>query len=290
MSYRPSQTRAPLSLSLVVALAAALFVGNPHAQDTRDRDPRDARHRQYDELLDLNVRDGLVYYRALKAQRGRLDAYVGSLASATVASWPREEQLAFWVNAYNAIVLQTVIDHYPMVQRSRDYPALSIRQIPGAFERSSHRVAGQSLTLDQIEQTVLPTFHDPRVFLALGRGAVGGGRLKSEAFSAARLAQQLEDVARECVSRSQCAEVNPEAGMLRINSVFSWRESQFVQGYADKADPALASRSPIERAAVAFIVPNVLRMEREFLQRNTFTVEFIPFDWTLNDLTGRGGR
>ena len=52
-------------------------------------------------------------------------------------------------------------------------------------------MAGRTLTLDQIEQTILPTFADPRLFFALGRGAVGGGRLRSEAFTAAALERQL---------------------------------------------------------------------------------------------------
>ena len=71
------------------------------------------------------------------------------------------------------------------------YPAKSIRQIPGAFERLTHRVAGRTLTLDQIEQTVLSGFGDPRVYLALGRGTEGGGRLRSEVFTDEKLEAQL---------------------------------------------------------------------------------------------------
>src|SRR5919198_1383110 len=103
-----------------------------------------ARRKAFDTILDLNVRDGLVYYRALKADRGRLDGYVNSLASTNVDRLPKEEQLAFWLNAYNAVVLRTVIDHYPIQGRSPDYPARSVRQIPGAFDRLPHRVGGRA--------------------------------------------------------------------------------------------------------------------------------------------------
>ena len=75
-------------------------------------------------------RDGEVYYRALKIERAKLDGYVGSLATAAENRMGREERIAFWMNAYNALVLQTVIDHYPIAKRSNDYPAKSIRQIP----------------------------------------------------------------------------------------------------------------------------------------------------------------
>src|SRR5262245_10391338 len=93
-------------------------------------------HRQLDELLDLYVRDGFVYYSAVRSDRAKLDAYVRSLdgpAAAQQAKGSREEQLAFWINAYNAFVLQTVINNYPIRGRSAEYPVGSVRQIPGAF-------------------------------------------------------------------------------------------------------------------------------------------------------------
>jgi len=69
--------------------------------------------------------------------------------------------------------------------------------------RLPHRVAGRTLTLDQIEQTVLPSSTIPRVFFALG-AARWAGRLRSEAFVPARIEEQLADVASECVTRAQC--------------------------------------------------------------------------------------
>jgi len=273
-----------MKLACGVALFAAAIAVLP-ARPTAQTDRRDA----YDEILDLNVRDGMVYYRALKASRARLDTFVNSLASRSIESAPRGEQIAFWLNAYNAIVLQTVIDNYPIPQRSRDYPAGSIRQIPGAFEKQTHRVAGRTLTLDEIE-TMLQAFEDPRVFFALGRGAIGGGRLHSAAYTAGTLEQQLTDVAGECVTRVQCADVDRIEGIVKVNAIFSWREKEFTAGYADKAPALFASRSPIERAVLAFVYPRLLTTEREFLEANTFRVRFAPFDWTLNDLTGRGGR
>ncbi len=246
--------------------------------------------KSYDEILDTYVRDGLVYYRALKAERAKFDAFVGSLATVSVDSAPREEQIAFWLNAYNAVVLQTVIDHYPITQRTPQYPPHSIRQIPGAFEKLPHRLAGRTLTLDQVEQTVLAGFHDPRLYLAIGRGSIGGGRLRSEPFAAARLEAQLKEVADECVTRPECVHVDRAANKVAVTPIFSWREKDFVAAFADTAPAAYASRSPIERAVLAFIEPKLLTTEREFLASNQFQVTFRQYDWSLNDLTGRGGR
>jgi hypothetical protein len=270
---------------LVLAIAC-LIVGAPIAQESGET----ARTKTFDQLLDLYVRNGDVYYRAIKSERAKLDAYVNQLATASVDNLPRDEQIAFWLNAYDALVLRTVVDHYPIQARSKEYPAKSIRQIPGAFERLTHRVAGRTVTLDQIEQTILAGFHDPRVYFALGRGAAGSGRLRSEAFTAARLEEQLADVAAECVTRAQCIAIDRENGSVSASSIFSWREKEFVAAYADKAPAAFAARSPIERAVIGFVMPKLLATEKEFIAKNTFTVRYSSFDWTLNDLTGRGGR
>ena len=241
----------------------------------------------YDELLDENVRDGMVFYRALKSEHAKLEGFVASLGNAAIDGVPRAEQIAFWLNAYNAFALDTVVEHYPIVERSREYPAKSVRQIPGAFERLPHRAAGRMVTLDQIEQTILPEFHDPRLYLALGRAAMGSGRLRSEAYTAEGLDRQLSEAAAECVNRSQCVQVDQQQDKTRVSSIFSWREKEFVAAYADAAPPSLAARSPIERAVVAFVNPRLLTSERAFLATGTFKMEYIPFDWSLNDLTGR---
>ena len=81
-----------------------------------------------------------------------------------------------------------------------------------------------------------------------------------------------------------------EGGKLHASSIFSWREKEFTAAYADKAPAAFANRSPIERAIVAYILPKLLPSEKEYLEKNSFQVAYDPFDWTLNDLTGRGGR
>jgi hypothetical protein len=186
--------------------------------------------------------------------------------------------------------LKTVVDHYPAPRRSTDYPPQSIRQTPGAFERLSHRVGGRMLTLDQIEQTIFPKFEDPRLYFAVGRGAVGGGRLRSESFTADMLERQLAEVATECVTRAECIQIDAATNRLMASAIFSWREKEFVTAYSDKAPPEYANRSPIERAILGFVAPKLLQTERDFLEKNTFQLAYRPFDWSLNDLTGRGDR
>jgi hypothetical protein len=273
-----------------VVIAAVLVLIVMAAPSAKVSQADATRRTVFDQILDLNVRDGYVYYRALKSSRAKLDGYVNQLAGAKVDQLSRDERVAFWLNAYNALVLETVIDHYPIQPRSKEYPARSIRQIPGAFERLVHPVAGRMLTLDQIEQTVLTEVHDPRVYFALGRGSVAGGRLRSEAFGSENLEAQLASVAAECAARPECVQVDRGADKLLVSAIFSWREKEFVAAYATGTPERFSSRSPIERAVIAFVQPRLLTIEREVLDNNTFQMAYQPYDWTLNDLTGRGGR
>jgi hypothetical protein len=258
------------------------------SQPTPPAPGSDPLHRALDQILDVNVRDGLVYYRAMQSTRGNLDRYVASLnvPAATYESWSREAKMAFWVNAYNAFVLQTVVSRYPIRGTSSAYPSSSIRQIPGAFEQAKHRAAGRSVTLDEIEKTILPEFNEPRLSLALGRGAVGSGRLRSEAYTAARLPAQLDAIRAEFVTEQHMLRVDRTSGQISSTAIVSWHEAEFVGAYDKASAPRFASRSPIERALIAFVSPHLLPLEREFVEENQFKVTFHPFDWRLNDLTG----
>ena len=250
----------------------------------------DALYRPLDQLLDIYVRDGFVYYNALKIERGGLDRFVASLdspAAVAQAKGTPAQQRAFWINAYNALVLRTVIDNYPIRGRSSAYPVGSVRQISGAFERLTHRVAGRTVTLDGIEKDILVPLGDPRVFLALGRGAIGGGRLRSEALDADTLDEQLERIAAESLTRKEVIRVDQSTNQLEVSPIFSWREEAFVAGLADKAHKVFAARSPLERAVLALIGPHLLTSEAEFLEKNDFKMVFSPFDWRLNNLGNR---
>ena len=270
---------------LLIALAASgIAAQSPTPADV------DALHRPFDEMLDLYVRDGLVYYFALKQERAKFDRYVASLGEVpaeALKSWPPDRQLAYWINAYNAFVLRTVIDGYPIRGKFPDYPPNSIRQIPGAFERRQFRAGGRMLTLDAIEKDVIGEFHDARALLALGRGAIGSPRLKSEAYTAARLDAQLQTMASELPTRRELVFVDIAGGRLLVNPIFSWREAIFTKTLADRAPALYATRSPLERSVLALIDPLLVPNEAEFLRKNTFRMVFEDFDWKLNDLTGR---
>ena len=268
-------------IRFVTALALIVVPALPHAQPARDM------HAPFDKILDSYVRDGLVYYRWLQSERRPLDQYVLSLdvPAAEVAAWPQAERLAFWINAYNAFALKTVLDKYPIKGLSKDYPVNSIRQIPGAFDQIPYRVAGRSLTLDAIEQTVIIPMGDARAILALGRGAIGSGRLRSEVYRAAKLNEQLEQAVSECVKRFPCFKIDRGENTVTVSPLFGWRQDAFIAMFAKPGGP-WSDRSPIEQALLGMAAPKLFNSERELLLQNTFRLTYGAFDWRLNDLTG----
>lgn len=275
--------------NMLAAAAVLMATAVATAQNYQPSPDLDALHVPFDALLELHVRDGLVYYRALQADRGRLNRYIASLNAPNIVSahskWSTEQKKAFWLNAYNALVMQTVVNHYPIRGSAKGYPPNSIRQIPGAFEKLPHTIAGKPVTLDHIENTILAELDDPRVYLALGRGAIGSGRLRSEAFGTKTVDKQLEQAKAQFAITPRWAKVDALAGKVSISPIVSWRAPAFIEEYADDSYD-LPKREPIERAVIGFLRPHLLAAEEEFIKRNTFQLTYEPFDWRLNDLTG----
>ena len=143
------------------------------------------------------------------------------------------------------------------------------------------------MTLDQIENTVLAEFDDPRVYLALGRGAVGSGRLRSEAFSAKAVDKQLDETKAQFAVTPRWSKIDALAGKVSISPILSWRVGRIhrgIRGRFVRPAEARADRARGDRIPAAAL----LAAEEEFIRKNTFQLAYEPFDWRLNDLTGGG--
>ena len=274
-------TRTAVVIPIAFGILHLAFCISPVSAQQTPSPASDPLHRPFDQVLDLYVRDGLVYYRALRSDHARLDRYIASLGSVTKATydgWPREQKMAFWVNAYNAFVLQTVIQSYPVRGNS-------IRNIPGAFDQRQHRAAGRGVTLDQIEKKILPEFRDPRLYFALGRGAMGSGRLRSEVYTGSRMDEQLKNQTDDFLGRLDHVKIDRLSNQVQISPIIGWHEGEFIAAYSEgEESKKSANRSPIERAALALIDPILLPAEREFIDKGDFKVTYQTFDWKLNEL------
>jgi hypothetical protein len=215
-----------------------------------------------------------VDYAKLEASRAGLDQYVarlGTISSRQFDRWPREEQIAYLINAYNAIVLQQVVDDYP-IQRSTKAaalvrPANSVWQIDGFFDALKHRVAGRQLTLDQIEHEWLrPKFKEPRIHFALVCAAQSCPPLRSEAYRAERLSAQLDEQAR--LFLNDRARNRFDSDGAQLSEIFKWFAEDF--GGETGLRTFLAGYLNAELAGR--------------IKNASYVIGYVDYDWILNDV------
>ena len=180
----------------------------------------------------LSKKDGItrVDYAAVDVQdRELLQDYLNSLSATAVDSLARPEQLAFWINLYNALTVETILKHYPVD---------SIREISSGFFSSGPwgekmiDIADEKLSLDDIEHRILrPIWKDARLHYAVNCASIGCPNLAGEAFTAANTERLLEQGAHEYVNHPRAVEVRD--GSLVVSSIYKWFGEDF--GGSDQA-------------------------------------------------------
>lgn len=265
----------------IIVLGTMLAAGpRAHAAPAAGVDTAD-----YAKVLDQYVDDnGLVNYAALKAARQPLDAFVASLASldrATYDSWKDTGKLAFWLNAYNALVLRTVIDNYPIQpQKGRtSYPDNSVQQIPGVWDGKPYTVMGRKVTLNGIENDVIRAqFKEPRVHMALVCGAMSCPRLRREPYRGDALDRQLDDQARIFLTDLRNFFIDRPNSEVWVSSIFQWYVDDFAPGALKKMDLSAARK----KAVLDFIAHYLDPKDADYLRTGTYTLQYFDYDWSLN--------
>lgn len=229
---------------------------------------------QYQQLLSRYVVDGRVDYSGLKANRDQLDTLVARLATADLKAATESQQLAFYINAYNMLVLRTIIDHYPVN---------SIQDIEGALDGKRWAVAGQSLTLDEIDHDILgKKFNDPRYHMAINRGANGAPPLVSQPYYPNNISDQLELVSRYFSSSEKYNRIDPKAGKAELSQVFERIGEELIPGYYDNG--LFSNLCQEENAAVTFVIKHHPADQQSALFASDYQLNFREYDWSLNDL------
>lgn len=234
----------------------------------------------YASVLERSVNDaGLVDYSGLRASPAELRRFVAALAELprpTYESWPGPRQIAFWINAYNALTLQTIVESYPIEARGLSrlrFPASSIRQIDGAWTSRDHVVLGERVSLDHIEHEILRReFDDPRVHMALVCAALGCPPLRNEPYEGDRLDEQLDDQARRYLASPAGLHLESER-RVEISEIFKWFGGDFA-AYADRSAGLSGVQGFVARYAPAAAARAV---------RSGARLGWIDYDWTLND-------
>ncbi len=219
-------------------------------------------------VLERHWVDGGLDYEALAANREPLDAYLATLPGTDVASWSAPRQLAFWINAYNAVVTQFVLERYPAIS--------SVKEVDGFFDGLIHEVAGERLTLDEIEGRAR-AFDDPRVHFAVVCASTSCPDLRAEAFEADRIEAQLqEQTERFLADTEKGLRFDPRAGKLYLSSIFKWYAGDFTGG---STVVAFFARGKV----TDWVVLNLPDDLAERIRDADPSVAYLDYDWSLND-------
>lgn len=146
--------------------------------------------------------------------------------SRSLSTFNKDEQLAFWVNLYNVIVLNKIIEEYPISNTKR------LRKGSGSFwQEKATTIEGVSLSLTDIENILFANWDSPLVIYGLWQGSIGGPTLPRQAFTGENVWALLERNAKEFVNSNRG--VNPKKGRLEVSEFYEWTKAAFNNSDAE---------------------------------------------------------
>jgi hypothetical protein len=198
---------------------------------------------------------GNVDYAAIKKQPAELNSLLQTVRSFDTKAASAAERKAFYLNAYNVVVIGAVVERYPLA---------SVMKVPGFFDKLQFTVAGEQTTLNDLETNKLrKPYNDPRIHFALVCAAKGCPQLSREAYSAATLDAQLTAQAKRVLTNPNF--IRPDAGAKKVlvSEIFKW--------YADDFKAT-------GKSTIAYL--NQYREAQPIPA--TYALDYYAYDWTLN--------
>jgi hypothetical protein len=273
-----------LSMTLIATLAD-IRAESGHATGHPDSEHADSEATgifQHD-LLDTILKDrvdaaGGVDYSGLRKDRGALDLYIRQLAACSPRNCAdrfsgTNEQLAYWINAYNAFVLLAVVDAWP-IRSVADVEG----GLEGFFRQQRFLVGGDSLALNDIENRIIrPEFRDPRIHFAVNCGAASCPALDRHAYKPTDLDSHLDRQTRRFAADS--AHVRVEAGHLYLSRILDWYGDDFVQWFPQKS-ARVSKSAPTLLDYVSLYAPADLAQQLTDVESGS--IKFSEYDWRLN--------
>lgn len=260
---RPLKKRL-LQVAVLVAGITAYCVITSATEKVYRTDGHYVSHTQWDGLLKRYISDkGLVNYAAMKLQAAdELDKYVEMLGENPPAdTWSEPQQLAYWINTYNAFTLKLILDNYPL-QSIRDLnPGISIPFVNNIFSQKRFMIAGEKISLGNIEHGILrKQFDEPRIHFAINCASASCPLLRNEAYTPEDLEAQLMEQAIHFVNDNFRNKISPNH--LLLSRIFQWFKGDFTKN----------------GSLIEFI-----NQYAEVKIDSDAKVDFLPYDWTLNE-------
>ncbi|MFC3880586.1 DUF547 domain-containing protein [Algoriphagus namhaensis] len=188
-------------------------------------------HQIWDALLKKYVApNGDVNYKGFISEKAKLEEYLNLISNNAPdrSTWSKDEQLAYWINAYNAFTVKLIVDNYP-VKSIRDLgPSLKIPLIKDVWHYKFFKIGGQESSLDEIEHSILrKEFEEPRIHFAINCASVSCPPLLNEAFKADIIESQLQRVAKTFINDTSRNKITKDR--IEISSIFSWFKGDFTK-------------------------------------------------------------
>ena len=180
-------------------------------------------HFLWNELLQKHVSaNGNVNYKSFKIDHKKLLEYINILAilksKPEFDSISREEKLAFWINAYNALTIDLII---------KNYPVKSIKDIKNPWEQRLWQFGDKWYNLEDIEHKILRKMDEPRIHFAIVCASYSCPKLQNTAFTADNLEEQLTMASQEFLSDTNRNEISENT--LKLSKIFRWFDKDFEQ-------------------------------------------------------------
>jgi hypothetical protein len=229
-----------------------------------------------------------VHYSKWKLQQQGLNDYIATLEQITpeeYASFSLDQKKALWINAYNALAIKVVLDHYPIQGDKSYYPPNSLRQVPNCWEDFHVKIGGRELDLYTIAHNVIrKECSDPRMHFAVVCAAKGCPTLRESAYVADTLERDLDLAAKEYVNNPRNVQVDAQKSELRVSLLFSW----FPLDFAMHAFKKVSFPPPEDEQIIAAYISKWLPEEqRDQLSARNWKLVYLPYDWSLNDADGQ---
>lgn len=186
-------------------------------------------HAQWDALLQKHVRsDGLVDYKGFLSDSTALNEYLDLLSKyhPNDDNWSSDEQIAYWINAYNAFTIKLITDHYP-VKSIKDIKS-GIAFVNSVWDIKFINIESRTYDLNEIEHGILRRYFDePRIHFAINCASISCPKLQRYAFTAEHLDAQLTATAKEFLADPDKNIIR--SGDIHISPIFNWFRKDFVK-------------------------------------------------------------
>ncbi|MCW3091542.1 MAG: hypothetical protein JWP81_2611 [Ferruginibacter sp.] len=193
-------------------------------------------HEKWSALLQKNVNSkGIVNYKGMLADKGKLDEYLAILSKQKPSkNWSRNDELAFWINAYNAFTVKLITDNYPVKSIKDLNPSVSVIFVNTVWDKKFFSIGGDKMSLNNIEHGILRKMNEPRVHFTIVCASISCPKLLNTAYNAAVLDDQLNKAARDFLADNAKNQVN--ATHPKLSKIFDWFSGDFKVNGQSKVD------------------------------------------------------